>query len=58
MEIPWLHFGVQASSSLPLRVDLAVLDQRLETEADGIVASFPDWVAVVAGTSYLSTYTL
>ncbi|CAM6105759.1 unnamed protein product [Calypogeia fissa] len=55
VEKTW-RFWLEASSGLPLRIDLAVLDQQLETETEKIFVSFPKWVAVVAGTSYMSTY--
>ncbi|KAG6544448.1 hypothetical protein Mapa_014086 [Marchantia paleacea] len=52
----WL-FWIEASNDEVLRIELAVLDQGLERETERLVASFPPWVAVTAGSSYLSTYT-
>ncbi|KAL2611174.1 hypothetical protein R1flu_022866 [Riccia fluitans] len=51
-------FWVEANSNERLRIELAVLDQRLERETERLISSFPPWVAVTAGSSYLSSYEL
>ncbi len=50
------QFWLEAYSLEPLRIELVVLDQQLDEETQRIIDLFPSWVAVVAGTSYLSTY--
>lgn len=46
----------QANSSEPLRVEVAVLDQYMVQEAKELKLRFPDWVDVVAYTSFMSSY--
>ncbi|CAK9211556.1 unnamed protein product [Sphagnum troendelagicum] len=50
------QFWLEAYSLEPLIIELVVLDQQLDEETQRIIDLFPSWVAVVAGTSYLSTY--
>ncbi|KAJ7515316.1 hypothetical protein O6H91_22G010500 [Diphasiastrum complanatum] len=49
-------FWVEASSLDPIRIDLAVLDQQLEESTRNLANKFPQWVAVTAGSSFLSSY--
>ncbi|GAB2297617.1 hypothetical protein Dimus_031709 [Dionaea muscipula] len=49
-------FWLEANSSQSLRVDVAVLDQYLLEETDTISGHFPDWVDVIAYTSFMSSY--
>ncbi|XP_020229778.1 endoplasmic reticulum metallopeptidase 1 isoform X1 [Cajanus cajan] len=49
-------FWLEANSSEALRVDLAVLDQKLVSPAKRLKDLFPDWVDVVAYSSYMSSY--
>lgn len=51
-------FWLEANKSTALRVDLAVLDQQLEQETHKFVQLFPSWTAVIAGSSYLSSYVI
>jgi hypothetical protein len=50
------QFWLEAYSLDPLRIELAVLDQQVDVETQSIIDLFPSWVAVVAGSMYLSTY--
>ncbi|KAK4283475.1 hypothetical protein QN277_000422 [Acacia crassicarpa] len=52
------NFWLEANNSQALRVDLAVLDQKLVEPAKKLKGLFPDWVDVVAYSSFLSTYIL
>lgn len=46
----------QANSTEPLKVEVAVLDQYMVQEAKELKLRFPDWVDVVAYTSFMSSY--
>ncbi|KAK4760488.1 hypothetical protein SAY87_005381 [Trapa incisa] len=50
-------FWLEASSSEDLRVDVAVLDQYMVDDAKKLKSLFPDWVDVVAYSSFMSSYT-
>ncbi|KAK4765057.1 hypothetical protein SAY86_026147 [Trapa natans] len=50
-------FWLEASSSEDLRVDVAVLDQYMIDDAKKLKSLFPDWVDVVAYSSFMSSYT-
>ncbi|KAJ0256056.1 Zn-dependent exopeptidases superfamily protein [Hirschfeldia incana] len=52
----WI-FWLEANSEEELRVDLAVLDQRLDEETRRLKSLFPGWSDVIAYSSFLSTYT-
>ncbi|KAI4343381.1 hypothetical protein L6164_010736 [Bauhinia variegata] len=49
-------FWLEANSTEPLRVELAVLDQKLVGSAKRLKGLFPDWVDVVSYSSFMSTY--
>lgn len=49
-------FWLEANESMALRVELAVLDQKLEEETEKLLHLFPSWAAVIAGSAYLSSY--
>uniref|UniRef100_A0A2N9G0T5 Uncharacterized protein n=1 Tax=Fagus sylvatica TaxID=28930 RepID=A0A2N9G0T5_FAGSY len=49
-------FWLEASSSEDLRVEVAVLDQNLVGAAKKLKSLFPDWVDVIAYSSFMSTY--
>ncbi|XP_061360756.1 uncharacterized protein LOC133304724 [Gastrolobium bilobum] len=49
-------FWLEANSSEALRVDLAVLDQKLVDPAKRMKDLFPDWVDVIAYSSFMSSY--
>ncbi|EXC06150.1 Endoplasmic reticulum metallopeptidase 1 [Morus notabilis] len=49
-------FWLEASSGEDLRVEVAVLDQHMVNAAKKLKGLFPDWVDVVAYSSYLSSY--
>lgn len=49
-------FWVEASSSEALKIDVAVLDQRLDKRAMKLKQCFPPWVDVIAYSSFLSSY--
>lgn len=49
-------FWLEANSSEPLRVEVAALDQHLMEPAKNLKRLFPDWVDVIAYTSFLSSY--
>ncbi|ESQ28568.1 hypothetical protein EUTSA_v10018109mg [Eutrema salsugineum] len=51
----WI-FWLEASSEKEIRVDVAVLDQRLDEETLHLKRLFPGWSDVIAYTSFLSTY--
>ncbi|KAL0701083.1 hypothetical protein Bca4012_057205 [Brassica carinata] len=51
----WI-FWLEANSEEELRVDLAVLDQRLDEETRRLKSLFPGWSDVIAYSSFLSTY--
>ncbi|KAJ4884161.1 Zn-dependent exopeptidases superfamily protein [Raphanus sativus] len=51
----WI-FWLEANSEEEVRVDLAVLDQRLDEETRHLRSLFPGWSDVIAYTSFLSTY--
>ncbi|KAL1216448.1 hypothetical protein V5N11_026378 [Cardamine amara subsp. amara] len=51
----WI-FWLDASSEEEVRVDVAVLDQRLDEETIRFKGLFPKWSDVIAYTSFLSTY--
>lgn len=46
----------QASSEEEVRVDVGVLDQRIDEETKHLKGLFPRWADVIAYTSFLSTY--
>ena len=50
-------FWLEANSSEPLRVNLAVLDQKLVDPAKRLKGLLPDWVDAVAYSSFMSSYT-
>ncbi|CAO2829716.1 unnamed protein product [Amaranthus hypochondriacus] len=49
-------FWLEANSTEPLKVEVAVLDQYMVQEAKELKLRFPDWVDVVAYTSFMSSY--
>ncbi|KAK7246987.1 hypothetical protein RIF29_41861 [Crotalaria pallida] len=49
-------FWLEANSSEALRVDLAVLDQKLVAPAKRLKGLFPNWVDVTAYSSFMSRY--
>ncbi|EFJ29171.1 hypothetical protein SELMODRAFT_171078 [Selaginella moellendorffii] len=49
-------FWMDAKISPPLRIELGVLDQKLDKTTIVLMQKFPPWAAVVAGTTYLSSY--
>lgn len=51
----WI-FWLEANKEEELRVDLAVLDQRVDEETRHLKSLFPGWSDVIAYTSFLSTY--
>eukprot|EP00250_Pteridium_aquilinum_P010242 c19238_g1_i1 orf=238-2940(+) len=51
-------FWLEANESMTLRVDLAVIDQQLEEQTQNFLKLFPSWAAVIAGSTYLSSYIL
>ncbi|KAL0700938.1 hypothetical protein Bca4012_057060 [Brassica carinata] len=51
----WI-FWLEANSEAEVRVDLAVLDQRLDEETRHLKSLFPAWSDVIAYTSFLSNY--
>ncbi|XP_057751017.1 uncharacterized protein LOC130969357 [Arachis stenosperma] len=50
-------FWLEANSSEPLRVNLAVLDQKLVDPAKRLKGLLPDWVDAVTYSSFMSSYT-
>lgn len=48
---------MQANSQEELRINVAVLDQQLTNEVKKLKSLFPEWVDVVAYSSFMSTYT-
>ncbi|XP_028772181.1 endoplasmic reticulum metallopeptidase 1 [Neltuma alba] len=50
------NFWLEANNSQALRVDLAVLDQKLAEPAKKLKGLFPEWVDVLAYSSFLSSY--
>ncbi|XP_047175721.1 endoplasmic reticulum metallopeptidase 1 isoform X3 [Vigna umbellata] len=51
-------FWLEANSSEALRVDVAVLDQKLVDPMKRLKDLFPDWVDVTAYSSFMSSYIL
>lgn len=51
-------FWLEASSSEPLRVDIAVVDLHLTEATKKLRGLFPSWMDVTAYTSFLSSYVL
>ncbi|CAJ1935659.1 unnamed protein product [Sphenostylis stenocarpa] len=51
-------FWLEANSSEALRVDVAVLDQKLVDPVKRLKDLFPDWVDVIAYSSFMSSYIL
>ncbi|CAL0306366.1 unnamed protein product [Lupinus luteus] len=51
-------FWLEANNSEALRVDLAVLEQKLVGPANRLKGLFPDWVDVTAYSSFMSSYIL
>ncbi|WZZ68191.1 hypothetical protein YC2023_079561 [Brassica napus] len=51
----WI-FWLEANKEEELRVDLAVLDQRVDEETRHLKSLFPGWSDVIAYSSFLSTY--
>ncbi|KAK9707559.1 hypothetical protein RND81_07G204800 [Saponaria officinalis] len=49
-------FWLEANSSEPLRVEVAALDQHLVDATKYLKDRFPDWVDIVAYTSFMSSY--
>ena len=49
---------VEAEGPEKLSIELAVLDQVLDEKTAQLSRSFPSWVAMVAGTTYISTYSV
>lgn len=50
-------FWLEASSSEDLKVEVAVLEQNLVDAAKKLKSLFPDWVDVIAYSSFMSSYT-
>ncbi|KAF7813617.1 endoplasmic reticulum metallopeptidase 1 isoform X1 [Senna tora] len=50
------NFWLEANSSQALRVELAVIDQKLVEPAKRLKGLFPEWVDVVAYSGFLSSY--
>ncbi|TQD96736.1 hypothetical protein C1H46_017629 [Malus baccata] len=50
------NFWLEARGSDGLRVDVAVIDQKMVDETKKLRALFPEWVDVVAHSSFLSSY--
>uniref|UniRef100_A0A1J3FIN3 Endoplasmic reticulum metallopeptidase 1 n=1 Tax=Noccaea caerulescens TaxID=107243 RepID=A0A1J3FIN3_NOCCA len=50
------NFWLEASSEEEVRVDVAVLDQRIDEETKHLKSLFPGWSDVISYTSFLSTY--
>ncbi|TQE09257.1 hypothetical protein C1H46_005192 [Malus baccata] len=50
------NFWLEASGSEDLRVDVAVIDQYMVDETKKLRGLFPEWVDVVAYSSFLSSY--
>ncbi|KAF3341646.1 endoplasmic reticulum metallopeptidase 1 [Carex littledalei] len=51
-------FWLEANTSEPLNVDLAVLDQYLTASASELKSLFPEWVDITAFSTFYSTYRL
>ncbi|CAN8238621.1 unnamed protein product [Cochlearia groenlandica] len=51
----WI-FWLEASSEEEVRVEIAVLDQRIDEETKHLKSLFPVWSDVIAYSSFLSTY--
>ncbi|XP_021744889.1 endoplasmic reticulum metallopeptidase 1-like isoform X1 [Chenopodium quinoa] len=51
-------FWLEANSSEPLRVEVAALDQHLLESAKDMKHRFPEWIDIVAYTSFMSSYTI
>ncbi|XP_043725141.1 endoplasmic reticulum metallopeptidase 1 isoform X2 [Telopea speciosissima] len=49
-------FWLEANSSEPLRVEVAVLEQHLVEASRKLISLFPTWVDVIAYSSFLSSY--
>ncbi|KAH7440276.1 hypothetical protein KP509_04G099400 [Ceratopteris richardii] len=49
-------FWLEANTSKPLQVDLAVLDHELDDDTRTLLHLFPSWAATIAGSTYLSSY--
>lgn len=49
-------FWLEAASSADLRIEVGVVDQYLVQQGTKLIGLFPDWVDVIAYSSYLSTY--
>jgi hypothetical protein len=52
------RFWVEAEGPEKLSIELAVLDQVLDEKTAQLSRSFPPWVAMVAGSTYISTYSV
>lgn len=52
------HLWVEAEGPEKLRIELAVLDQVVDEKTAQLARSFPPWVAMVAGSTYISTYSV
>lgn len=50
-------FWLEAKSQEKLSINIAVLDQQLTNEVKRLKSLFPDWVDVIAYSSFMSTYT-
>ncbi|XP_047981565.1 endoplasmic reticulum metallopeptidase 1 isoform X1 [Salvia hispanica] len=50
-------FWLEANTSEPLRIDVAVLDLHLTEQTKKLKGLFPSWMDVTAFTSFLSSYT-
>ncbi|OVA09514.1 Peptidase M28 [Macleaya cordata] len=50
------RFWLEANSSEALRVDVAVLDQNMVDSSRKLKGLFPEWIDVVAYSSFLSSY--
>lgn len=52
------RFWVEAEDPEKLSIELAVLDQAMDENTAQLSRSFPPWVAMVAGSTYISTYSV
>ena len=50
------RFWIESKSLDKLSIELSVLDQAVDRDTAKLAGMFPSWVAVVAGSTYISTY--